>query len=125
MFGGMGEKHVPLLSLSKTPTMMEKLSPDILIEAYGLQLDEASRTGSKEELEALMKYAQKAVLRQLAPKLLEKEQEARARMDEREKMGRTKTGDTTDIFNLFNAPVGQMMGHVDKIENKKEDYGQG
>lgn len=121
----MGEKHVPLLSLSKTPTMMEKLSPDILIEAYGLQLDEASRTGSKEELEALMKYAQKAVLRQLAPKLLEKEQEARARMDEREKMGRTKTGDTTDIFNLFNAPVGQMMGHVDKIENKKEDYGQG
>ena len=34
---------------------MEKLSPDILMEAFSLQLDEVSQTRSREELEAVMK----------------------------------------------------------------------
>lgn len=40
---------------------MEKPSPDILMEAFSLQLDEVSQTGSREELEAVMKYTQRAM----------------------------------------------------------------
>ena len=39
--------------------MMEKLSPDILIEAYGLLLNEVSNSGTQEELEAVKTSATK------------------------------------------------------------------
>ena len=99
--------------------MMEKLSPDILIEAYGLLLNEVSNSGTQEELEAVMKYAQKAVMRQLAPKMLEMEEETKGRIDQRERENWVKKADDQkSVFNLFNAPVGQAMSRVDKVESK-------
>ena len=98
---------------------MEKLTPDILIEAFGLQLDEASQTGNKEELEAVMKYAQRVILRQLAPELLKKEQEAMQRMEERELSQKTQSGEPKSLVNLSNGPVGQAMAMVDKVETKE------
>lgn len=98
---------------------MEKLSPDILMEAFSLQLNEVSQTGSREELEAVMKYAQRAMMRMLAPQLLEKEAAVSEAIEGREmKKMLLKMKEPKGLINMFNAPVGQAMGSVGMVETK-------
>ena len=100
---------------------MKKLTPDILIEVFGLQLEEVSKFGSKEELEVVSKYVQRVFLRLLAPRLLEKEDEAMAQIAER--LLATQTGEKPSLVTLFSGPVGQAINTVTKMETKNEDYG--
>ena len=122
LFGSLQGKFVPLRFPSTPPSSkMKKLTPDILIEAFGLQLDEVSKIGSKEELEAVTKYAHRVIVQQVAPRLLEKEQEAMAQIAERQK--KMQSSENKGLINLFSGPMAQAIGTAMKVETKNEDYG--
>ena len=60
--------------------------PDILIykNVYARQFDEVAQTGSVEDLNTVSRFAKDSVLRVMAPWLLEFEQKAREKIEERE-----------------------------------------